>query len=588
MSWRQTKLRVPKLAGVNGSSSIITVLVLASAGLVSVGYLLDRSTSAVKMAKLGEQKNQAAQAPMSAAVIARQLVSPGVEDASPLWNTSDLRSNPDYVPRIYVDPYVASQAVIDGSQSPNANWTVMETSPLSSYNNYSWDSSLFAAQKIIKIFTIDANLMSPQSIQDLFTKIQLNSPDISTTLNMPRTTSTVKYTASNCDSSGKSSASWTGYYCVGADITSTDNSVAGSANGVKNTFSFGLLQPPPLPRCDGVTGPSTWTRGTDVIATVKATGVVTGYKISTKPDAGDSIVVADVSGTYTAANGLRTSADVGPIRIPTTDIAAFPDNQTVNLSVELQSPTGSSVTCPTELALTPPPQTMAPKCSFSVLPQRTALGAATCNMTVTNSGGPSGNPLLSADSLPVNGVTWTNSGSSWTTTGISCPTLTNTSFIARLTGAGGSSDCPASVVYASGQLCKIPAVSVGVGNRLMGGNYYCQTCSLTIPNAIVLPSDATNISFQMTMYGVDDWNPCIILNGHVLACNRGEKNSCTAGGPGPRTTGLNRDISRFLNPGSNKLYVESYNKHTYWSMWVMIRGTYITQQATCGFSRRLL
>ena len=586
MSSKRTKTRVPKLSGMKGSSSIIIVLILASAALVSVNYVLDRTTSAVKMAKLGERKNQAAQAPMSVAVIAKQLVSPGVEDASPLWNTSDLGSNPDYLPRLYVDPYVASQAVIDGSQSPNLNWTVMETSPLSSYGIRSWDSSLFTTQKIIQIFTIDLNLMSPQNIQDLFKKMQLDSLDISTTLNMPRITSTVKYTGRNCDSSGESSSSWTGYYCVEADITSQDNSVAGSAKSLKNTFSFGLLQPPPPPRCDGVTGPSTWTRGTDVTATVNATGVVTGYKITGETTSGESAVVADVDGTYTAANGLLTSAVVGPISIPTTDTVAFPDNDTVTLSIELRSPTGSTTTCPTKIALTP--TAIVPNCSFSVPPQRTASGVATCMMTVTNSGGPSGDPTLFANGSQVNGVTWSMSGNSWSTTGISCSILADTSFKARLTSADGSSDCPAKVVPASGKLCTIPLAFAGVDSRKIGGGWNCRTHSLTIQDAIVLPSDATNISFRTTSYGVDDWNPCTSLNGTVLGCNRAEKTSCTPGGPGPRVSAYNKDISSILHPGSNSLYVESFNKHTYWTMYITIKGTYVTSQATCGFSSKLL
>lgn len=137
-------------------------------------------------------------------------------------------------------------------------------------------------------------------------------------------------------------------------------------------------------------------------------------------------------------------------------------------------------------------------------------------------------------------------------------------------------------------LCTIPATNVGVSGKLMGKNWYCRLDTMSIPDAVVLPSDAYDINVKITQYGVDDWNPCAKLNGHEIICNKKEKTVCTGGGPGPRSSKFDFDLSPHLKAGQNELYVESFNKHTYWSMWFTVEGTYRTNQEGCNHSLKLI
>lgn len=137
-------------------------------------------------------------------------------------------------------------------------------------------------------------------------------------------------------------------------------------------------------------------------------------------------------------------------------------------------------------------------------------------------------------------------------------------------------------------LCTIPRTNVGVSAKRMGPNWRCKQESMTIADAIVLPDDATDIDIKIVQYGVDDWNPCTKINGQVIGCNRKEKTQCTSGGPGPRVSQYNFDLSPHLKAGSNELYVESFNKHTYWSMWFTVQGTYKSLQQGCKHSLKLI
>ena len=140
----------------------------------------------------------------------------------------------------------------------------------------------------------------------------------------------------------------------------------------------------------------------------------------------------------------------------------------------------------------------------------------------------------------------------------------------------------------SGTVCTIPATNIGVSGKRMGPNWHCKLESMSIPDAVVLPSDAYEIDVKITQYGVDDWNPCTKLNGKEIACNRNEKSQCTGGGPGPRISKFDFDLGNHLKAGSNELYVESFNKHTYWSMWFTVQGTYKTNQEGCTHTLKLI
>jgi hypothetical protein len=611
----------------SGSSAIVFTIFLSAASFLGVSHLINQAVESNKNVKLEQRKEQARQTPFNVAAIAKQLVSPGVDDGSPLWKTSEIVSNPNIVPRLYLDPYVPSQAVINATESINSYWKVMEGPVDSSFGEKAWDASLFAAQKKISIFSADSNLLVPVTLEDIYSKASVPTAGVGPTLKFPRSTSLVRYTAKNCNAAGEPSTTWTGYYCVDAEISSQNNSAlsGGSSSGInERLMDFGLIQPPPPPVCHGVTAPATWSRGVNIDLSADATGVVAGYRVSVKNSNGEGGVALDRRGIYTAANGLRTRANVAGISVPTDDLAAFPAGDTVTLKLELLNPTGASIvdpaggpreSCPDIVikAAAPPPP---PICNNISAPFR-ASGTNNCSMTVSNTGGPvTGSPVLSTiadctvgtvtpsgkvlmcavvadpdtgisssvSSSEISGVTWTKTDNIWVSENIPCPVGSTSEFQVKLTGLGGESSCSALQVSNNGRTCTIAPSIVGVNNLLTGGAYTCKVNSRTINDAIVLPADATEINVKIIRYGVDDWNPCTSLNGTSLGCNRAEKTVCTSGGPGPRVTEFNKDISSILRPGANSLYVESFNKHTLWSMWIGITGTYKTQGATCTHS----
>lgn len=166
-------------------------------------------------------------------------------------------------------------------------------------------------------------------------------------------------------------------------------------------------------------------------------------------------------------------------------------------------------------------------------------------------------------------------------------TLTNDAGKAKVNVSIGPSSTSTPAPSPDG-VCTIPPTNVGVSAKLMGPNWRCKLETMTIPDAIVLPGDATEIDVKITQYGVDDWNPCTKLNGKEIGCNRNEKKACTAGGPGPRVSKFDFDLSQHLKAGTNELYVESFNKHTYWSMWFTVSGTYKSLQEGCKHSLKLI
>lgn len=224
---------------------------------------------------------------------------------------------------------------------------------------------------------------------------------------------------------------------------------------------------------------------------------------------------------------------------------------------------------------------------------------ASCTATLTKAPGSGDVDMVKINNIATSG-TW--SGNTWTATNYSCGTGA-AAFSAALSSAPvyrapmgsvnmSDSSCGSVTLPAAGPpelRCTIPSgIRAGVEDLLMGGLWLCQTYSRTIPDAIVLPTDAYDIKIAVSEYRVDDWNPCTSINGQIIDCNRSEQTFCSIGGPGPRVSSYYKDISSLLHGGSNSLYVESYNKHTYWSMWIGITGTYSTRQPSCQHSFRLI
>ena len=79
---------------------------------------------------------------------------------------------------------------------------------------------------------------------------------------------------------------------------------------------------------------------------------------------------------------------------------------------------------------------------------------------------------------------------------------------------------------------------------------------------IQLPSDATNIQLRARTGDADDANPYIWINGKAFYSKAG-------GG----AFAIAKQIPN-LKAGSNSFTLQAWNKHTYFSVWFIIAGTY--------------
>ena len=298
---------------------------------------------------MSERREQAQQTPLNAAIIAKALVTAGVDEGSTNWTTPDILSNSSIIPSLYLDPYVPSQDVIDGTADINGSWRIMNPPGTSSTGEASWVASNFPATRSVTIFTTDTNQILPPQMDEFFRKAANPSGQpLNAISTLPRASANVVYNAINCNSMGQPTPSWQGFYCVKADITSENSAAldlttkqAGTPfdyfkkSGInKNKINLGLLPPPPLPTCE-TEAPPTWTRNTPIPVNIKTKGVVTGYKISlTKPD-DTEYVVTNQPKIFTAGNGLNAEAELGPFNIDTSDQTVIPRYSTVNIDVEI-------------------------------------------------------------------------------------------------------------------------------------------------------------------------------------------------------------------------------------------------------------
>ena len=441
-----------------GSVPLMMAGVFSVAGFLGVAAIVHRTADDNKSVKLSERHDQAQQSPLNAAVIAKALVSASVDEGSPAWTTpgviNDLAMAPPVmVPTLYLDPYVPSQAVINGTADINASWKKMRDPTNPTVGAASWTAPNFAATRSVTVFVTDSNQILPAQVSAIFDKAANPSgQSLSDLLTLPRSSANIIYSAVNCDGKGKLAASWEGFYCVKAEITSQnfsglDKSGQPVQAGVnKNTMNLGRLQPPPLPVCNSVTGPANWTRGTPIPVTINATGVVTGYKLTivVVPD-DDERVVASASNTFTAANALNATGDIGPINVATTNTTLIPRYDTADIEVEISGPTGSvpckSLHIP---SIEPPP---APLCQFAPAPARVTPTSPNCKVTVKNgSGAPIDEPVLKLNGAVVSNINWTLVGAGLNTykTTVPCSLTANTKFDAKITGLAGSPPTPAS------------------------------------------------------------------------------------------------------------------------------------------------
>jgi hypothetical protein len=212
--------------------------------------------------------------------------------------------------------------------------------------------------------------------------------------------------------------------------------------------------------------------------------------------------------------------------------------------------------------------------------------SGTCNVTATRQGAtnqctvnvsglgrrpPTLFKTVGGNSVAVSGITWVRAASA-NNDSFTTPTLceTNQTTIFRAQSAAGSDVCDATPVAPSFSTCKLVNKNVGVSSDLTCGANWCNTWrDASLAKGIVLPDDATNISLKVSDVHVDDWSPYISINGQWLV-KYDEANLA------PRTFTINKDISTWVKPGINVVYVGAWNKHTFWTTYFILSGSYQT------------
>lgn len=143
-----------------------------------------------------------------------------------------------------------------------------------------------------------------------------------------------------------------------------------------------------------------------------------------------------------------------------------------------------------------------------------------------------------------------------------------------IVGDGLSTGTGSSIAVANLNSC---AIDVTIGAYHTYANWENRLRSETIADAVVLPADATNIAIATVQFGVDDYKPYITINDKEVLNLRAEA------AQKPRDFAKVVDLSAILKPGSNKLYVESFNVTSLWAVHLEIKGTYSTAGA-CNHS----
>ncbi len=270
---------------------LLVVGMIASAVAVAGGkVMLDRTLAQRKANQAAESVKRSKEIPGSAAMVAKALISlpPHVaNNKSGEWLNSKPYDVPDNRPILYPEPYVSgapgspAQMALSlgftGNTKAATNWDMNGVADAT----VSGDGKAFSAN--VNVYTNDSSRSSSGAIS---TALSGNSTvDGSSTLK--RTKSVVNYRFRNCDSSGRSSATFTGRYCASALITS-DN-YASSAKGAdvlssapnKAMVELGLVEPPPAPDitsiANGDNGPIRI--GSPFSLVISARGVATGYKV---------------------------------------------------------------------------------------------------------------------------------------------------------------------------------------------------------------------------------------------------------------------------------------------------------------------
>jgi hypothetical protein len=193
-----------------------------------------------------------------------------------------------------------------------------------------------------------------------------------------------------------------------------------------------------------------------------------------------------------------------------------------------------------------------PQCSISLDQQSITLGG-TVNATLRSLGGPVTNATINGLGVAVDRPLAFKPGAAGT-------------FV--LTGIAqnprSTESCMTTILVKN--LCNV-SNKVGIWGRNCGHDWCSQTETYG-GNWIQLPNDATNINFRASTGIVDDQDPKIWINGGLFY-----QSNATIG-----NIAINKNINN-LRAGPNNVKVSAWNKHTFFSVFFSVTGTY--EAASC-------
>jgi hypothetical protein len=313
------------------SLALATLLLLMST--IGLWYLAQNSILIRKNTSSSRKRDVSKSSATTAALMAKMLISRDVPDGNLGWSTEvliDPAVRTTNLPRIYPMPYVAGSS-IGSSATPPSNFDRREITPIPT--SEWWSVASNANFNVVTVFTNNMANVTGAIIAGIHGTPGTGAGATDT---LSKSSSELTYSLRNCTSNGINSSTYTGRYCVSANIVSGAN---------KGLVELGLLVVPPDPICDRVTGVSL---GASFSVTITASGIVTGYVINVNTGSPAATIVSLNSGSdpkYLAWNSATAKVpSVINVPISTPQQRCIVNNK-VTINVTLKSVTGEAVQC---------------------------------------------------------------------------------------------------------------------------------------------------------------------------------------------------------------------------------------------------
>jgi hypothetical protein len=275
----------------SGNVLLVVGMIASAVAVVGGKVMLDSTVQQRKVNQMAENSKRAKEIPGSAAMIAKALISlpPHVANNKPdEWLSGKPYETPENRPFLYPTPYVsgaiggpaqmAASVASTGNPKAATNWDMTSVTGATTENGQTFSAN-------VNVYTNDSARTSSSDIDTALSSGGQSVVEGGATIK--RTKSVVNYRFRNCDSSGRSSATFSGRYCASALITSENH--ASAVKGIdaetvganKAMVELGLIEPPPAPEILSIAtsdnGPLR--DGVPFSLVIRARGVAVGYKV---------------------------------------------------------------------------------------------------------------------------------------------------------------------------------------------------------------------------------------------------------------------------------------------------------------------